>query len=362
MKIAYFNLSAGASGDMIVSSLIHAGLSRQWLKNIISKLSLRGVNVVFKHIQRNHLPALSVSFSGGTSLSPVAMKQRIRKAGFSERIKKRSLDVLDLLIEAESHAHHVAVKNIHFHQLAEPDTLIDIVAASAGIEYFNIEKMYASPLNTGSAAPATAYILKKCRAKVYTDNVSFTHERVTPTGAAILGGFSVSYDSVPVMEVSATGFGAGEKVIPGGNNFLKILIGSTAEDAVAGQEDVTLIETNIDDMDPRVYPYVIDKLFSQGALDAWLTPIQMKKGRPAVTISVLCNQKHFEYMKSILLQETTTLGIRFSTLKRYCLPRWKKGISKYGVFNKQIKQNIELNEAVRIAQKKKVPLYELLKT
>jgi len=361
MKIAYFNLSSGASGDMVVSSFLSAGLSAAWLKNIIRKLKLRGVKALVRRVHRNLLPALSVSFSGGGRLSPEAMKRRIHDAGFSEKVTKRALNILNILIEAESHVHNSIHKNVHFHQLGEADTLVDIAAAAAGIEYFNVDAIAASPINAGSPAPAAACILKKYKAKIYNDDVSFEYERITPTGAAILAGYAVTYGSMPVMKVLATGYGAGEKNIPGQNNLLNVLIGEASERYGAEEERVILIETNIDDMDPRVYPCVMDLLFSKGALDVWLKPIQMKKGRPGITLSVLCAEQSFEQMKTILLRETTTLGIRLTEFKRFCLPRWKKGISKYGVFNKHIKKNIELNDSLRVARQKGLPLYDVLK-
>ncbi|MFH1379635.1 MAG: LarC family nickel insertion protein [bacterium] len=361
MKIAYVNLSAGASGDMIVGSLVNAGFSNILLHKAVKKLKLKKTKLAITRTERNHLPCISVKVSGTDRLSPRDMRFRISRASFSNTIKTRSLGMLKTLIEAEAQAHSVNPHSVHFHQLSDPDTIIDIVCASAGIEFFNPDKIMASPIHAGFISPAAAYILKKIKAKIYTDSALYNQELITPTGAAILAGFNITFAPFPVMKIASVGFGAGEKIFPAHINLLQLVVGHSDTVSGSDNDEVISIETNIDDMDPRVYPYVMKKLLAKGAYDVWYTPIHMKKGRPGITLSVLCSKHNFSSMKSILFKETTTLGIRFIRMQRYCLPRKRSGIKKCGEYNGKLKKTVEYEDGVRLAEHTKIPLHEVLK-
>lgn len=361
MRVAYINLSAGASGDMIVGAMVHAGLSRPQLKDTIKKLKLRGVSIKISRVEKNHLPGISIHVAGGGRLNPREMQRRIAHASLPTAVRDRAQAILRYLIEAESKAHNKDARTIHFHQMSEPDTIVDIVCAAVGIEQLGISRLCASPVHTGFLAPATAYILKKIKAKIYIDNMLHAHEMITPTGAAILAGCNVDFSSLPVIDIESIGFGAGERNFGGENQLLQLIVGTISDEEVLGNDRVLYIETNIDDMDPRVYPYVIDKLLKNGAYDAWYSQVIMKKGRPGITIRVLCSHDKFETMKYILLRETTTLGIRFISMQRYCLPRWHQGNTKYGIYKGNIKKTIEFEKGLRIAKQKKIPLHEVLK-
>jgi hypothetical protein len=359
MRILYFNLSNGISGDMVLGSLVNAGVPKDIISKLPKTLQLQGTRVTFKHVEHNHLPALSVHVEGGKHLLPREMKTRISRSRLSQNIKNTALNMLGFLIHAESLAHRVHADNVHFHQLAEPDTLIDLVGAALGVDYFRADKIMASAVNAGSLAPASSRILSAIHAPIFTDKKTGNFENATPTGCAILAGLSVCFGALPEMNLITSGYGAGERAYKGTASLFHAMVGTVHDQPMVG-EDTMLMETNIDDMDPRVYPYVMDRLLAGGALDVWLTPIQMKKGRPAVQISVLSPPDKTEFLKTILMEETTTLGVRFLPFKRWCLPRWKKGMVKYGSYRGIRKESIEYEDAVKIAGKKHMPLYRVL--
>ena len=333
----------------------------------------------------------------------------INKSSISQGIKEKGLRVFKRLFEAEAKVHDGKIKSIHLHEIGATDCIVDILGTIMGLDMLGVKKVYSSPLNLGRGsvktdhgvlpvpAPATTEILKGV--PVYSTDTSF--ELTTPTGAVILKGLSAKFSSIPPMNVETIGVGAGNRNFKDRPNVLRLFVGSpvtpneklnppipTLEKAskggfeklgqrkmlnqdVAGllDETVTIIEANIDDMNPQVYEYVMEKLFKEGALDVFLTQILMKKGRPGVKLSVLCKQTDRELHIKTILKETTTIGLRFYEANRVVLQRETKlqdtefgkvRIKFSGLGKEILKVTPEYEDCKRIAKKMKIPLIEVM--
>jgi len=287
-----------------------------------------------------------------------------------EKVKELSKAIFTRLATAEAKIHGKDVQKIHFHELGGLDTIIDVVGAVAGMKYLGVEKVYSSPLPVGRGfvkcahgilpvpAPATLELLKEV--PVYGSDIEA--ELVTPTGAAIISSLVENFGEMPPMKIDNIGYGAGQRDLPI-PNLLRVSIGVIKN---AYQEDVvSLIQTNIDDMNPEFYEHIVDRLFHEGALDVFLTPIQMKRTRPATMLSVIAGQEKMEKMLEIIFDETTTLGIRISKIKRRKLNRENRKVStKYGKIEVKIGKhdgvvkNISpsYEECRKIATHLKIPL------
>lgn len=310
---------------MLIASLIDAGISNKLLeKELQKRLKMTGWSLEVNTTQRHHFPAKLLSVKGDiTFRSPYHMREIISDASFTPETKSLMLKILDNLIAAEAKVHNIPPSKIHFHELNSIDTLVDITGFCYCLELLGISQVHASPLNVGRPAPATIEILKKCRAQVYSDNPAV--ELTTPTGAAILSTISKSFGNMPELKIEKSGFGAGHKIIEKTPNILNALIGAAgAVHTMFETDEVILIETNIDDMDPRLYPHVMEKLFLSGAKDVWLTQVLMKKGRPGIILSALSSIENESELARIIFRETTTLGIRRQSVPRFLLNRETK--------------------------------------
>ncbi|MBC7189026.1 nickel pincer cofactor biosynthesis protein LarC, partial [Candidatus Aerophobetes bacterium] len=269
--------------------------------------------------------------------------------------------------------HQESIENLHFHELGSLDTLIDVVCSVAGIDALKVEKIYASAVNLGGGtvntshgilpvpAPATLEILRNV--PVYSSTSS--SELTTPTGAAILKVFSSGYGNIPLMRVEKVGYGAGEKELSF-PNVLRILIGEM--ESSLEEDEVSVIETNIDDMNPQFYGYVAELLFEKGALDVFLTPVYMKKNRPGVVLTVICEKKDEARFLEMIFRETTTLGVRVYHAKRRKLKRETRIIKtslgevkvKLGILNgKIVNFSPEYEDCKKIASSRSLPLKEV---
>jgi len=219
--------------------------------------------------------------------------------------------------------HNIPPDKIHFHEINSIDTLIDVAGSSLAFDMLGIEEIYSSPLNLGRAAPATLEIVKAKSVPVYSSNPRV--EMTTPTGAAIISSVAKAFGVMPEMKIESTGSGAGTFDFDDTPNILSLMIGTQASrkirDSSIPTDNVKVVETNIDDMDPRIYPYVMEKLFACGAKDVWLNQVIMKKGRPGIVLSVICSQEIENTVVNIIFKETTTLGIRSYPCSRHVLRR-----------------------------------------
>ena len=372
MKILYFDCFSGISGDMITGSLLDLGLDFNFLKKELGKLKLKGFRIGAKKIARQGISSTKfvvVPEEQHKERNLSEINNIIGKSDLDEEIKNKSKEIFLKIAHAESKIHNKPIEKIHFHEIGAIDTIIDVASAAIGIRKLGIEKVYCSKLNVGTGfvgfshgkwpvpAPATIEILKNV--PVYHNNIEA--ELVTPTGAAIITSFCNDFGEMPLMKVEKIGYGAGSKElqIP---NVLRAYIGETEKNI---EEIVEMIETNIDNMNSEIYPYLIEKLLENGAMDAYLTPIIMKKGRPAVKLNALCSPKNTEKLCKIIFEETTTLGIRIYEVRKKKLEREIKEIkTKYGKIKVKVSkldgiiQNMmpEFEDCARIAKEKKVSL------
>ncbi|RJQ31818.1 MAG: nickel pincer cofactor biosynthesis protein LarC [Actinobacteria bacterium] len=341
MKIAYFDCFSGISGDMVLGALLDIGLPLEHLREELAKLPLTNYEINAKPVQRSGLAATKVSIKAeekGVVRTWSNVKTIIEQSELSEDIKNKALEIFLKLAEAESKIHKKDISKIHFHEVGATDSIVDIVGAVIGMNYLEVDDVISSEVATGMGmvrsdhgmlpipAPATLEILKDV--PVYSGSVN--HELTTPTGAAILKSFATTYGPLPTMSVEKIGYGAGatELEIP---NVLRLMVGALAEKQEAeetkAKNELTLVETNVDDSNPQFFGYIMDKLFAKGALDVWSSPIYMKKNRPAITLSVLCPKDIQEKVIQTIFEETTTLGVRLSEISRKTAARHIKTIS-----------------------------------
>jgi pyridinium-3,5-bisthiocarboxylic acid mononucleotide nickel chelatase len=375
MKIAYFDCFAGASGDMILGSLIDAGLKTDLLKTELAKLNLHGFSVSSKKTVKGGIGGTKFDVRTGHEHAHRSLRDIVRiidRSGLSAIVKEKSKSVFGRLAEAEAKVHRVSVDAIHFHEVGAVDAIVDITGAVAGLEALGVKKIYASPLHLGRGTvecahgvlpvppPAVAELVKGF--PVYSTGVE--GELVTPTGAAILTTLASGFGSMPAMTVEATGYGAGSKnlALP---NLLRVFIGESAD---AAGDSVQVIETNIDDMNPQFYEHVMESLFKAGARDVYLTPVIMKKNRPGIVLSVIAESSDVEDLVGLLFRETTTLGVRISEIKKRVVlardivsvkTRWGSVRVKAKRTDAKTSFSPEYDDCKRIAKAKGLPISEV---
>ena len=333
MKLAYFDCFSGISGDMTLGALVDAGCSLELLRSDLQGLQIPGWTISSEKVWKNGMAAtfVHVATEGQTkhrSLS--AILEIFEKSQLSESVGKNAAAIFRKLGEAEASVHDVALEKIHFHEVGAVDAIVDIVGACIAFEALGIEKFACSPLNVGGGtakmthgvlpvpAPATAKLLQG--KPTYSNGVQ--RELVTPTGAAIVSTLCDTFGPQPQMTVSAIGYGAGSIELEGQPNVVRIMIGEAADKVIAGfDEEISVIEANLDDMNPQIYGYFLEKALAAGALDVYTTPVQMKKNRPGTLLTLLCKPQDTNSLMSLVFAETTTFGARTYRAQRRTLPR-----------------------------------------
>ncbi len=331
MNIAFFDCFAGASGDMILGALIDAGLDADALRRALGGLDLPGWELRIERVIKRGLAATQVRVIGHEDVQARPYRELaaiLDSSALQPQVKQRAATILRRLAEVEARLHGESVEQVHLHELGGVDTLVDIAGAIVGMQMLELEQVYVSPLPMGHGiietrhgplplpAPAVVELTRGAPVR----SVDLAAELVTPTGAAILTTLADGYVSFPPMTLQRTGYGAGQRDLPI-PNVLRVLIGTPPSEDQAMTETLVVLETNIDDMNPQVYDYVMGRLLEAGALDAWVIPIQMKKNRGGMLLSVLCRHKQVGILRGIVLEETTTLGVREYTVQRHALPR-----------------------------------------
>ncbi|MEX0982857.1 MAG: nickel pincer cofactor biosynthesis protein LarC [Bacteroidales bacterium] len=366
MKIAYFDCFSGIAGDMLIASLLDAGLDFAYLENEVAKLGLGKVNLKNRKLVKQNISStyFEVEYEDQHHHRHLKdLNNLVENRGLPEDIVEKAKKVFLSIAEAEARIHDMPLEKVHFHEVGAIDTIVDVVCALLGFKKLGIEKVVCSPLNVGSGfvtfshgkfpvpAPATAEILRN----IPTYSTNSQGELVTPTGAAVITTLADSFGDMPSMMVESIGYGAGTKDFEH-PNVLRVYIGK----ALGSQEmeEIIVIETNIDDMNPQFYEPVMEKLFREGALDVFFTPIQMKKNRPATKLTVLSKTGDEKKLTSILLKETTSLGVRMRKESRMILERESIKIqTPYGEVNMKISglkgevyhRNIEYEDLRRIS-------------
>lgn len=329
--VAYFDCFSGVAGDMTLGALIDAGAPLEAIEAGLSKLPIEPFTLEVTRVERLGISALSIrvrAADSGVLRTYTSVRALIEQADLPERPKQTALTIFRRLAEAEAKVHGREVERVAFHELGSADTLVDIVGAALALDLMGVEEVHASAVATGMGmvrtdhgvypvpGPAVVELLKG--APMYSRGIPT--ELVTPTGAAILAATARSFGELPHIRVQAVGYGAGTRdlEIP---NVLRIMIGEIVSDEQFGPMPAVVLEANIDDMNPELYEYVMERLFAAGAHDVWTTPIVMKKGRPAVTLSVLCGPAEEQAARDVLFAETTTLGMRRRQVEKWTLPR-----------------------------------------
>jgi uncharacterized protein (TIGR00299 family) protein len=349
MKIAYFDCFSGISGNMVLGALIDAGLEIECLRRELAKLKLTGYKIETSKVLKRYIAATLVDVKTqeeGVERHLGDIIDIIEQSDLSGEVKEISKAIFTKLAEAEAKVHGLDIEDIHFHEVGGLDAIVDIVGSVAGLKSLGIEEVYSSPLHLGTGfvkcahgtlpvpAPATLELVKE----VPTYGRDVEAELATPTGAAIITTLAKGFGQSPLMEVEAIGYGAGNRDLPI-PNLLRISIGETVEASVRGYEEdvVTVMEANIDDMNPEFYDHVMGRLFEKGALDVFLTPIQMKRNRPAVKLSALVREANLSGVLDAFFEETTTLGVRLYEAKRKKLSRESIVVeTKYGMVDVKI--------------------------
>jgi uncharacterized protein (TIGR00299 family) protein len=366
---------------MTLGALIDAGCDIPRLRTDLQALNVRGWELSAEKVWKNGMAATYAKVrteDQQTHRSLTDILEILKKSPLDPQVRDRAGAIFQKLGEAEARVHDVPLEKIHFHEAGAVDAIVDIVGACIGFQALGIDKFACSPLNVGGGtarmahgvlpvpAPATANLLQG--KPTYSNGVQ--RELVTPTGAAIVATVCDSFGPQPPMTVSAIGYGAGTADLEGQPNVLRIMVGESAEKAVAGyDEEISVIEANLDDMNPQIYGYFLERALGAGALDVYTTPVQMKKNRPGTLLTVLCKPQDSNALTSLIFAETTTFGVRTATAQRRILPREHVSVSTtYGqvriklsrVNGRILHVSPEFDDCRKLAVEKNVPLQQVI--
>ena len=331
MKTLYFDCFAGASGDMILGAMVAAGVDPDALSEQLSLLNVEGFKIGFETTDRSGLSATyarveTTDQSKHRHLSHI--RRIIEESGVTQAAKDLSSRIFERLAEAEARVHNEPIEKVHFHEVGALDAIVDVVGAAICFDLLKIDRFVSSPLHVGSGMvqmqhgrfpvppPAVTELLRGV--PFYSGDIK--GELLTPTGAAIITTVCSEYGPIPRIKTERTGYGAGTREYDNFPNVLRVLIGEIDEDDAAS-ERLWMIETNLDDASPQIAGHVMERVFELGALDCYFTPVQMKKNRPGVLLSVLCGPAEKEAVMKLLFLETTTLGVRSYEVERRALRR-----------------------------------------
>lgn len=352
MRVAYLDVFAGISGDMTLGALVDAGVSLDALRTELEKIPMQGWTVRAEKTVRQGIAGTLVhvemaedshhhdghrSHHGRSCRELVDL---IEASSLDADVIRRSTQILWRIARAEAKIHNSTPEKVHFHEVGGLDSIVDIVGAVLGFRMLGVEQIVCSPLPISHGfvdcahgrlpvpAPATAELM----VGVPTFPLDVDGETVTPTGAALATGLAGRMGEFPAMCVQAIGYGCGQKSFPSVPNVLRLFVGERSDlmPGIEGGEGtwespvtdrISLLETNIDDMNPELFGHVIQKLFEAGAADVWMTPIFMKKNRPATQLSAVAEAHRLQAVAEAILRETTSFGVRISSWERRCLPR-----------------------------------------
>jgi len=377
MKIAYGDLIGGVSGDMFVAALLDLGLPRNELRTQLKKIPTLKFELKVAKKTVHSIRATQLHVICANNEPPRSWKQiheLIERSKLDTEVKKTGIEIFTRLAQAEAKIHGIAVDKVHFHDIGATDSIVDIMAAAIGIREMGIASFHFSriPLGRGVTrsmhgplpvpGPATLELLKGL--PVF--GVDIEGETVTPTGAAIVRTLGKNFGDQPNMIVEKIGYGIGQKEFLNRPNLFRLVLG--ADNPAWRQEEMLVIETNIDDMNPQFYDHIMDRLFDAGARDVFLAPIQMKKNRPAILLTVICEPSRRENIARIILQETSTIGMRYHSVSRMILQRDSKKVkTRFGEVTLKIveqpdgtkRSTPEYDDLKRIATAEKIPLKQL---
>ena len=382
MTIALLDIITGISGDMTIAALLDAGANFDYLKNECVKLNLSGYELKISKIKRSQIEATKfdvvIHENQHSHRDLENIFKLIDESALSDYVKANSKRIFETIGKAEAKIHNVPFEKVHFHEVGAIDSIIDIVGACICLENIGVSRVLSTPVKLGrglintqhgvmpNPAPATLEILKNYPVEL--TNIDF--ELTTPTGAAIVKTLSEGvYDNSTLnnVKIKSIGFGSGTFDIKESPNLLRVLLCDIEERNYSNMDKLVQVETNIDDMNPQIYPYVMQKLFDAGVLDVYYHNIIMKKGRPGILLSVLAGENILNKVMDIIYSETTTLGVRITHIDRHKVDREIKEVDsslgkvKVKVIGKNsaVKLVPEFEECRRIAQSSGKPLNEI---
>ncbi len=385
MRQAYLDCSSGISGDMLLAALLDAGVDARRLLRELKKMRLGFYEFKLTRAVRGNLVGARVDIRIPAQQPPRKLgdiEEMMGKTELAETVKEKALKIFRRLAEAEGKLHNLPPGEVHFHEVGAVDAIIDIVGACLGLELLEVSELTCSPLNVGGGrveaehgslpvpAPATAELLKEI--PIYSTGIE--GELVTPTGAAIVSTLAASFGPMPAMKVERIGYGAGEKDLPGQANVTRLFVGESVEvvkpqPGAAGDELVSVIEANLDDMSPQLYGYFVEQALAAGALDVTCSAVQMKKNRPGLLVTVLCAPESSDALAELLFEQTTTIGLRIYEARRKVLEREFVSVeTPYGEVRVKVAKregkvlNVapEYEDCQRLAAEKSVPLKEVI--
>ncbi len=367
---------------MVLGALVEAGADLRAIETELRKLGLEGWSISAEKVKRGPIFATHVkveSSDGHHHRGLSLILGRIDKAGLAPRAAERARRIFTRLAEAEAKVHNMPVEEVHFHEVGAVDSIVDIVGAAVGFELLGIDEFACSALDVGAGqvktahgllpvpAPATVELLRGV--PMYTSGIA--RELVTPTGAAIATTLSTCYAQIPEMTLKAVGYGAGSADFAEKANVLRILVGENAKSESGEHWDapVSVIETNLDDMSPQIYGYLVEKALAAGALDVFSTSVQMKKNRPGVLLTILCDPSHVARLIDLVFRETTTIGVRTYDVRRKVLDREVVRVeTPFGEVRMKISRmngsvlnaTPEYDDCQRLAAEKGIPLKQVI--
>ncbi|GIG64191.1 nickel pincer cofactor biosynthesis protein LarC [Phytomonospora endophytica] len=381
--IGWLDCGAGASGDMFLGALVDAGVPLEILQESVDALGVERVELHADPVTRHGLAATHVRVECPPTKVDrrfVAIRELIQAAPLPREVRDEAVGAFTRLGHAESAAHRVELERVHFHEVGALDSLADMVAACAGMHWLRVHRglstVTASQVTVGGGvtrgahggiplpAPATLAVLGAADAPV---SGEVPYEACTPTGAALIAAFASGYGPLPPMRVRAIGVGAGGRDPKERANLLRLVLGEPAGAVPTGT--ATVLETNVDDLDPRLWPAVQQALFGAGASDAWLTPILMKKGRPAHTLHVLCRDDVAGAVREAVFAHTTAIGLRSLTVGKHALDREMSTVEVEGrpvsiklarVGDRVVNVSVEYEDAAALAAEVGVPVKQIL--
>jgi len=385
MKILYVDTPMGVSGDMFLAALIDLGVDLRLIKDALKKLPLGDDEYTIRAGR-----AKRHSISARTFKVRYAQAERhrtfrdisgmIKKSGLKKTVADLSVAIFRTIAEAEAKVHGTVPEKVHFHEVGAVDSIVDIVGAATAVDSLGMDRLVSSPIPLGTGltrtmhgvlpvpAPATLEILKGVPVAASTAPFELT----TPTGAAIVKTLASAFGGMPAMTVEAAGYGAGKKDFKDAANVLRLVLGSSPGTVSHGKpcgEKIYVLETNIDDMSPQITGYLMEKLLSAGALDVYVSPVQMKKSRPGALLTVLAEEDRRARLLDLIFAESTSIGVRTHAVERHCLERKTVRVpTGYGTVRVKVSErdgrvlnaHPEYEDCREIARRRSVPLKEVM--
>ncbi|MDD9149648.1 nickel pincer cofactor biosynthesis protein LarC [Sporolactobacillus sp. CQH2019] len=399
MKTLFFDCFSGISGDMLLGTLIDLGVDPERLSEELRKLHVDGYQLNFTQKMTSGISGTDADVQLSDDSSPDQMQQHahahhdhsahsrnledclaiINGSSLSDRVKSGAAGTFKEIACAEAHVHNKPVQEVHFHEIGAVDSIVDIVGTFIGLELLGVEKVFASVLHDGNGfincahgvmpvpVPAVAQMLASSERRIPYVQEDIPTELITPTGMAIIKTIAADFGKMPLMDIKRIGYGTGKRQT-GRMNALRGILGEMKENVPENPVDeIMLLEANIDNQNGEMLGYTMNRLFDEGALDVFFTPIYMKKNRPAAVLSVLAKPEDVKKMTQIIFEETTTLGVRTFPCSRYTMNREFRTVqTKFGkvrvkhAFLKEIEKDApEYEDCVRLAKAHALPLHQV---